>query len=69
VVLFTNGGESVDIDSPPDGAEALELLVIGSAPLREPIVRYGPFVMNTKEEIAQAIHNYQSGTLGQLTGG
>ena len=41
------------------------LLLFGhSAPLGEPVVSYGPFVMNTREEIAQAVHDYQKGLFG-----
>ncbi|MBV8031569.1 MAG: pirin family protein [Betaproteobacteria bacterium] len=52
-----------------DGAR---LLVLAGKPLREPIVQYGPFVMNTREEIEQAIADYQSGrfsseAIGKLT--
>ncbi len=35
-------------------------------PNREPVVHYGPFVMNTRQEIAQAIADYQAGRLGQI---
>ena len=38
-----------------------QLLVLAGKPLREPVVQYGPFVMNTREEIEQAIADYQSG--------
>ncbi len=47
-----------------DSKVPLELLLIGGTPLREPIVRYGPFVMNTQQEIHQAIEDYRSGRLG-----
>lgn len=43
--------------------ENVRLLVLAAKPLNEPIVQYGPFVMNTKQEIEQAIHDYQQGTL------
>ncbi|CAB1275291.1 pirin family protein [Candidatus Nitrosacidococcus tergens] len=43
--------------------ESARLLLIAGQPLKEPIVRYGPFVMNSKEEIQQALADYQSGTL------
>jgi hypothetical protein len=66
IVLFANDGDLVSIASSPEGAEDLEVLVIGGAPLGEPVARYGPFVMNTKEEIVQAIQDYQSGKMGQI---
>jgi quercetin 2,3-dioxygenase len=43
-----------------DGAR---FLLLAARPLGEPVVQYGPFVMNTREEIEQAIRDYQSGTL------
>ena len=45
-------------------AAALEVLVLGGLPIREPIEQYGGFVMNTREEIVQAIEDYQQCRLG-----
>jgi len=45
------------------GAEGARLIVVGPRPLKEPIARYGPFVMNTAEEIRQAFADYQAGRL------
>jgi len=53
-------GESVSIIAEDSGAE---LLILGGPELGEPIARYGPFVMNTRQEIHQAIEDYNNGTL------
>lgn len=53
-------GESVSITAEDGGAE---LLILGGPELGEPIARYGPFVMNTRQEIHQAIEDYNNGTL------
>ena len=45
------------------GPEGGRFLLLAGRPLREPVVQYGPFVMNTREEIEQAIRDYQSGEL------
>ena len=45
------------------GAEGARFLLLAGRPLGEPVVQYGPFVMNTREEIEQAIRDYQSGEL------
>ena len=57
-------GDQIQIENRSDNPVAL--LLIGGAPLREPVVQYGPFVMNTREEILQAIRDYQTGALGKL---
>jgi len=54
-------GSQVEIKA---GANDLRLVLIAGKPLNEPVVQYGPFVMNTREEIEQALADYR---MGQLT--
>jgi redox-sensitive bicupin YhaK (pirin superfamily) len=66
MVMFAQDGDALEI-SVPDGAQsALDVLLIAGAPLNEPVARYGPFVMNTREEIYQALDDYRSGRMGAI---
>jgi redox-sensitive bicupin YhaK (pirin superfamily) len=53
-------GDEVTLTAGPEGAR---MILLAGKPLREPVVQYGPFVMNTREEIEQAIRDYQAGRL------
>jgi quercetin 2,3-dioxygenase len=66
MVLFAQDGDEVRIENPADAKATLEVLLIAGVPLNEPVARYGPFVMNTKAEIHQAIEDYRLGKMGAI---
>ncbi|MDX1626003.1 MAG: pirin family protein [Wenzhouxiangellaceae bacterium] len=57
-------GERLHLSAGRDGGRAL---LLAGRPIREPVVQYGPFVMNTREEIEQALEDYRSGRLAAPT--
>lgn len=59
-------GDSVSIAVDPDAKGAAEVLLLSGKPLNEPVARYGPFVMNTREQIEEAFRDYQSGRFGAI---
>lgn len=61
-VLFENKGNEITLKAFTDSV----VLMLSGEPIDEPIVSYGPFVMNTQEEIQEAIRDFQSGKFGTL---
>lgn len=47
------------------GQYPLQVMLLAAKPLNEPVARYGPFVMNTREEIIEAVNDYNAGRLVQ----
>jgi redox-sensitive bicupin YhaK (pirin superfamily) len=62
IAVLTPEGEGVTLEAAADSL----VLVLGGEPIREPIASYGPFVMNTNEEIRQAIDDFRAGRMGRL---
>jgi hypothetical protein len=63
LAVMERDGSTLEFEASEDSV----VLLLGGEPLGEPIVGYGPFVMNTREEIAQAMHDFNSGNFGQIT--
>ncbi|EAB2197893.1 pirin family protein [Salmonella enterica] len=62
LVVLSQQGKTLHFETSSDAS----VLLLSGEPLNEPIVGYGPFVMNTKQEIAEAVHDFNSGRFGQI---
>ena len=63
LVVF-GAGDAITLDGHPD--RPLDVLLLGGRPIREPVATYGPFVMNTRAELVQAVEDFQAGRLGTI---
>jgi quercetin 2,3-dioxygenase len=63
-------GDTVEVAAPDSQPQAAatgwEILVLGGLPIGEPVSRYGPFVMNTRAEILQALEDFEAGRMGRI---
>jgi redox-sensitive bicupin YhaK (pirin superfamily) len=62
IAWLSSDGDRITLEIKDDTV----LLVLSGEPIREPVMSYGPFVMNTREEILQAVADYQAGKMGHL---
>jgi redox-sensitive bicupin YhaK (pirin superfamily) len=66
LVVF-GAGDSLTVgaaDAQPQDDDALDVLLLGGLPIREPIAHYGPFLMNTRQQIIDAVEDFQAGRMG-----
>ncbi|MGC2192125.1 MAG: pirin family protein [Candidatus Dormiibacterota bacterium] len=71
LVVF-GGGDAITVaaDLDQDGnTPNLDILIMGGQPIREPVAQYGPFVMNSSDELKQAFEDYRAGKLGVIPAG
>ena len=66
VGILADGDGELRMEAAAD--DMIHILLVAGEPLNEPIAKYGPFVMNTMEEIQQAFMDYRSGKLGKIDG-
>jgi len=68
LVVFGDG-DTVTVgaaDGQPEDSPNLEVLLLGGLPIREPIAHYGPFLMNTRQQIVEAIDDFNAGRMGTV---
>jgi redox-sensitive bicupin YhaK (pirin superfamily) len=63
---FLANGDEVSLAVAPDARQPAQVLLIAGAPLREPVARYGPFVMNSRDELIEAFNDFQNGNFGRI---
>lgn len=62
--VFEKDGDSVDIAVPADAEQEARFILVAGLPLEQPVVQYGPFVATSREEVVQAVIDFQTGQNG-----
>jgi len=65
-VAFLGQGDRVEFSVPDDATERADLLLLAGVPLDEPVVRWGPFVMNSTQQIQTALDDFHAGRMGTI---
>ncbi len=64
VAVFAHDGDEILVSNP--SKQPKNVLLIAGEPINEPVARYGPFVMNTRDELVQAFEDFRSGKMGRI---
>jgi redox-sensitive bicupin YhaK (pirin superfamily) len=64
MAILGHDGDAASLAVPSTATSVMQALLVAGAPLGEPVARYGPFVMNTRDELVQAVEDYRAGRMG-----
>jgi redox-sensitive bicupin YhaK (pirin superfamily) len=67
MACLSSDGDGVVLFNPLSSLEPVQALLLVGVPIREPVARYGPFVMNTRAELVAAVDDYEAGRMGRIS--
>ena len=65
-IFFERDGDEISISTLVNANVPLDVILLAGVPINEPVKRYGPFVMNTEDELTQAMTDYKTGKMGKI---